>query len=103
MLDVTVPPPEVIDIGVDFIHKHVQAGDVVLVHCAKGRGRSATLLAAYLMGYKEQSFEEAKDFMVAKRPLVNLQRRHERALDSWVGDFRAQETPEPNPETMANR
>jgi protein-tyrosine phosphatase len=100
VLDVTVPPPEAIDAGVDFIHRHVQEGGVVLVHCAKGRGRSATLVAAYLMGYEGQSFDEANDFMVAKRPLVNLQRRHESVLDSWVGQFRARETPEPNPETV---
>lgn len=102
VLDVTVPPAETIDAGVEFIHKHVQSDGVVLVHCAKGRGRSATLLAAYLMGYKGQSFEEVNNFMVAKRPLVNLRRRHERVLNSWVGQFRAHEAPEPNPEAMAN-
>ena len=96
VLDVTVPPPEAIDAGVEFIHEHVQKDGVVLVHCAKGRGRSATLVAAYFMAYGEQSYAEANEFMVAKRPLVNLQRRHERALDSWVGQFWARERPEPD-------
>lgn len=102
VLDVTVPPPEVIDVGVEFIHEHVEAGDVVLVHCAKGRGRSATLLAAYLMAYEGYTFEEANDFMVAKRSLVNLQRRHERALEAWADNLRARETPEPKRESMTD-
>ena len=95
VLDVTVPQPKAIDAGVELIHEHVQEDGVVLVHCAKGRGRSATLVAAYLMGYEGQSFEEANNFMVAKRPLVNLQRRHERVLGSWASQFRARETPVP--------
>jgi protein-tyrosine phosphatase len=102
VLDVTVPPPEAIDIGVDFIREHVEDGDVVLVHCAKGRGRSATIVAAYLMAYEGYTFEEAKEFMVAKRSLVNLQGRHERSLEAWADNFQAPETPERKRESMTN-
>jgi protein-tyrosine phosphatase len=93
VLDIMVPPLEILDEGVAFIHKHVQADDIVLVHCAKGRGRSATLLAAYLMrhqGYK--TFGEVNEFMHSKRPLVKLEPRHRRRILEWLAHYKYEET-----------
>ena len=90
-LDVMVPSPEDLDEGVAFIHKHVEADEPVLIHCAKGRGRSATLLAAYLMRYEDMTYDEARSFMAAKRPLVNLQGRHRRALESWIDQYQEED------------
>jgi protein-tyrosine phosphatase len=84
VLDIRTPPPEILDQGVAFIHEHVQNGGKVLVHCAKGRGRSATLLAAYLMQHEEMSFAQARQLMRHKRPLTKLESRHQRALESWL-------------------
>jgi protein-tyrosine phosphatase len=84
VLDVLVPPPEILDEGVAYIHQQIEAGHTVLVHCAKGRGRSNTLLAAYLMRHRGMSFEEAADLIKEVRPLSNLQGRHKRALESWL-------------------
>ena len=86
VLDVMVPPEEEIDRGAAFIDSHVRAGDIVLVHCAKGRGRSATVAAAYLMKYRQMTYEEARELLVVKRPLTNLQHRHRRALEAWMND-----------------
>jgi protein-tyrosine phosphatase len=55
-----------------------------MVHCAKGRGRSATILAAYLMRYEGLSFDEARAELAAARPLVNLSGRHRHALEAWI-------------------
>jgi atypical dual specificity phosphatase len=82
--DILVPPPEILDEGVAFIHQQIAAGNTVLVHCAKGRGRSNTLLAAYLMRHRGMSFEEARDLLKEKRPLSNLQARHKRILEPWL-------------------
>lgn len=87
VLDVRIPPPEILDEGVAFIHKQVQAGNTVLVHCAKGRGRSVTLLAAYLMKYEGLTFDEADALLTAKRPLSNLQSPHRAALESWLRQY----------------
>ena len=84
VLDVMVPSNADFDLGVDFIRQHVESDDIVLVHCAKGRGRSATMLAAYLMKYEGCSYQEAKDLLTSKRSLVQLQGRHERALETWI-------------------
>jgi atypical dual specificity phosphatase len=84
--DVMVPSADDLDKGAAFINEHVNRGDVVLVHCAKGRGRSATLLAAYLMRFRNLSYEQAKSLLVSKRSLVHLQTRHRKTLESWFAD-----------------
>ncbi len=90
--DILIPPPEILDEGVAFIHKQVEAGNTVLVHCAKGRGRSVALLAAYLMRYEGMSFDKANRLLSEKRPLSNLETRHRNALEAWMAQYRIEET-----------
>lgn len=84
VLDVMVPDNDDLDNGTAFINEHVEAGDIVLIHCAKGRGRSAAMLAAYLMRYEGCSYQEAKELLSSKRSLVQLQGRHQRTLETWI-------------------
>lgn len=58
-------------------------GDVVLVHCAAGISRSATLLAAWLMFRRNWSAEEAIEFLRRKRPIVNPNRGFRKQLVRW--------------------
>lgn len=95
VLDVMVPPPEALDAGTEFMDRHIQSGDTVLVHCAKGRGRSATMVAAYLMRYRGYDYDQARALLVERRPLVNLQGRHQRALDSWIKQYQGKASGEP--------
>ena len=88
VLDVMVPSDEQLDVGTAFINEHVMNGGRVLIHCAKGRGRSATMLAAYLMRYEGLSYDEAKELMLSNRPLVNLQGRHQKALEQWIRKYK---------------
>lgn len=81
--DVTAPDVATIAAGVAWIRDRVAEGRSVLVHCAKGRSRSSTLLAAYLMDAHGLSFEEARDLMRAKRRLTKLEGRHARQIEAW--------------------
>lgn len=83
VLDVTVPSEEMIEAGVEFLHQQIENGRVTLVHCAKGRGRSATILAGYLMKHEGMSFDEANETMKKARPLTKLEGRHRAKLESW--------------------
>jgi len=82
--DVTVPDEQVLTDGVDWIKQQAAGGRAVLVHCAKGRGRSATLLAAYLMREEGYSFEDAAALLKSKRSLSKLQDRHREVLEAWL-------------------
>ena len=82
--DVTVPGPEVLTDAVAWIDAQLADGRTVLVHCAKGRGRSATVVAAYLMRERGMTFDEANELLHSKRALVKLEARHRRVLESWI-------------------
>jgi protein tyrosine/serine phosphatase len=81
--DVTVPDPDTITAAVDWVKAQVDAGRTVLVHCAKGRGRSATLVAAYLMREEGMTFDEAAGLLRSRRSLTKLEPRHQQILEAW--------------------
>ena len=83
VFDMLVPSAEQIDRAVEFTHQQITHGGKVLIHCAKGRGRSAVLVAAYLMKYNGMSFGEAQQFLESKRRLVKLESRHEKSAEAW--------------------
>ena len=84
--DIGVPAPDVLTGSADWIAAQLAGGRTVLVHCAKGRGRSAAVLAGYLMRERGMSFDEARDLLHGRRSLVKLEDRHRRVLEAWVAD-----------------
>jgi atypical dual specificity phosphatase len=93
--DVTVPDEDVLDDAVPWITDRLTEGRTVLIHCAKGRGRSATVLAAYLMQADGMSFDEVEDLLTTRRKLVKLEDRHRRVLESWIAKQSAAPVPTP--------
>jgi hypothetical protein len=89
VLDVMVPETDQLAEAVDWVTAQIADGRTVLVHCAKGRGRSAIVVAATLMQQSGLSFDEARDLMNGKRPLTKLESRHGQRIAEWQ--------PAPNP------
>jgi dual specificity phosphatase 12 len=55
-----------------FMDKALQEGTGLLVHCARGISRSATVMVAYLMYSKGISFEEALSKVKGARSIVSI-------------------------------
>ena len=82
--DILVPEPEIITEAADRVAREVVEGRTVLIHCAKGRGRSAALADGYLMREQGMSYEAAEQLLDTKRPLTKLEDRHRRVLEAWI-------------------
>jgi protein-tyrosine phosphatase len=75
---------ETLTAATDWMASQLAAGRTVLVHCAKGRGRSATVLAAHLMRTDGLTFDQASELLRSKRALVKLEARHRTVLEAWA-------------------
>ena len=49
----------------------IKGDDKVLVHCAAGVSRSASIVVAYIMWDKKMSFKDAFEFVESKRKYIN--------------------------------
>ena len=57
--DYKVPSIQKMDSTVQFIENEIKLKRPVMVHCAAGRGRTGTILAAYLLKKEKLSPEQA--------------------------------------------
>lgn len=79
------PPDEVqLDIGTSIIHEAIENKKRVYVHCKNGHGRSPTLVAAYLIKYKDMSFNQAEEYIRNKRPEIHIEDSQKKALIEFV-------------------
>ena len=68
---------EIVDSPTYNILKHfgeclnfIKGDEKILVHCAAGASRSATVVIAYLMWKNKMKFEDAMKFVQKKRPII---------------------------------
>jgi protein-tyrosine phosphatase len=54
-------------LGADYIAAAISDGKVVLVHCLAGKGRTGSVLAAYMMAYEGKTARQALDDLRSKR------------------------------------
>jgi hypothetical protein len=73
--------------AVAYIRGHVAEGSPVVINCAQGKSRSATVATAYLMASRDIDVESALALVKAKRPLsqpnagfMKCLKRHEAAI-----------------------
>ena len=85
-----VPPtPAQIEQAAQLAAEGYQRGDV-MVHCAHGRGRSTTVLAACLVrDGRASTWEEAFKLIHARRPVVKLNKKMRTALTEWQKKYGA--------------
>lgn len=58
-VDRTAPDLQDIDKAVDFIDKNLKNNKSTMVHCAAGKGRAGTILAAYMIKFNGMGAENA--------------------------------------------
>eukprot|EP00286_Rhodomonas_abbreviata_P000848 CAMPEP_0181289600 /NCGR_PEP_ID=MMETSP1101-20121128/965_1 /TAXON_ID=46948 /ORGANISM="Rhodomonas abbreviata, Strain Caron Lab Isolate" /LENGTH=271 /DNA_ID=CAMNT_0023393825 /DNA_START=20 /DNA_END=835 /DNA_ORIENTATION=- len=85
--------PQSIAKGVDFIHRKVQAGESVYVHCKSGVGRCAMVLVCYIARHHNMSIEEANAYVRSHRREII----HNVALRPSVQEYLASAAGEKSP------
>lgn len=65
------------------IHEVISRGGSVLVHCMMGVSRSATIVACYLMKYKNMNHTDVLDYMKTKRSIVNPNNGYLKSLENF--------------------
>ena len=79
VVDNTAPTQAQLRDGVDFITRHIDAGDLVYIHCGVGIGRAPTMAAAYLIS-TGMTVSEALATIRAVRPFIWVNRRQYNSL-----------------------
>lgn len=94
-LDGTAPALEDVKHAVDWMEEKLAAGRKILVHCAAGHGRSATVVAALLISRGlATDADSAERLMKAVRPLVSLNRSQRRLVARYVSALEHEAPPD---------
>eukprot|EP00026_Physarum_polycephalum_P020621 Phypoly_transcript_23324.p1 GENE.Phypoly_transcript_23324~~Phypoly_transcript_23324.p1 ORF type:complete len:174 (+),score=17.79 Phypoly_transcript_23324:58-522(+) len=67
-----------------FIDKALQDGTGVLIHCARGVSRSASIVIGYLIQSRNISYEEAYDIVRKARPIISPNQNFKEQLRAFA-------------------
>lgn len=66
-----------------YVRQAIEAGGKVLIHCAAGVSRSASLVIAYVMQEKQWGMAQALSWVREKRPVISPNPSFMRQLGEW--------------------
>lgn len=82
-----VPSVEELRDAATFIADQMRKGNVIAVHCLAGKGRTGSVLAAYMIGYEDMNARGAIELIRRKRP-GSVERRQADSLYDFEVSFR---------------
>ena len=82
--DTRAPSPEQMDHILAFIDGHMDAGRAAAVHCLEGRGRTGTVLAAWLGRREPGSAEQVIRTLRLLRPVTVITPEQKRFLQGYL-------------------
>lgn len=86
-------------LGADYIASALSEGKVVLVHCLAGKGRTGSVLAAYLIAYEGKTARQAIDELRATRQGSVEHQQEQRVLDFEAEALKGRSSRAPRRET----
>ncbi|RIA80891.1 dual specificity phosphatase, partial [Glomus cerebriforme] len=75
------------DVSNKFIYKAKETRGRVLIHCWAGRSRSVSLILAFLMDLYKYSFNEAFNYVKAKRSIIKPNRGFRLQLSDYEAEL----------------
>ena len=81
--DYGAPSLRDIDATVNYVKEHISDGKPVMVHCAAGKGRTGTILAAYFLKYFNLTAEQAIKKVRELRPGSVQSLPQEKAIEMY--------------------
>jgi protein tyrosine phosphatase (PTP) superfamily phosphohydrolase (DUF442 family) len=85
-VDDDAPTMQALARGVNFIHRVIEQGGKVYIHCAGGVGRAPTMAAAYFIT-QGMNVEGALDLIKKARPFINITPVQLQRLKDWSQEW----------------